>query len=96
MKRVEAITVLEEMHDSYDEIHETTDGDIGYEQMTALDMAIEALQIDVVRCEDCIKKHIGGSVTQYYWCDFWDKEIDYNNGCSWGERKGGDVDGNRD
>ncbi len=53
----------------------------------AIDMAIEALQTEVVRCKDCIQKHIGGSVTQYYWCDFWDREIDCNNGCSWGERK---------
>ena len=51
---------------------------------------LEALQTDVVRCKDCTQKHIGGSVTQYYWCDFWDREVDCNNGCSWGERKGGD------
>lgn len=43
MTREEAITTLKEMHDSFDEIHENTNGDIGYEQMTAIDMAIEAL-----------------------------------------------------
>lgn len=43
MTREEAITTLKEMHDSFDRIHENSDGEIGYEQMTALDMAIEAL-----------------------------------------------------
>lgn len=57
------------------------------EDEDALNMAIEALQTEVVRCKDCIQKHIGGSVTQYYWCDFWDREVDCNNGCSWGERR---------
>lgn len=45
MTREEAITTLKEMHESFDEIHENTNGDIGYEQMTALDMAIEALSV---------------------------------------------------
>ena len=51
MTREEAITTLKEMHESFDEIHENTNGDIGYEQMTALDMAIEALQADAVQGE---------------------------------------------
>ena len=62
----------------------------GERTIEALKMAIEALQTDVVLCKDCIQKHIGGSITQYYWCDFWDMETDCNNGCSWGERKGGE------
>ena len=41
----------------------------------------------VVRCKDCRQKHIGGSVTHYYWCDLWDREVDCNNYCSWAERK---------
>ena len=44
MTREEAISLLHDMKDTYDEIHENTNWDIGYEQMTALDMAIEALQ----------------------------------------------------
>lgn len=45
----------------------------------------------VVRCKDCIQKHIGGSVTHYYWCDLWDREVDGDNYCSWAEElKGGD------
>lgn len=43
MTREEAITTLKEMHDSFDEIHENTNYEIGYEQMTATEMAIEAL-----------------------------------------------------
>lgn len=41
----------------------------------------------VVRCKDCIQKHIGGSVTQYYWCDRWDMEVDDTDYCAWGERR---------
>ena len=59
MTREEAITTLKEMHESFDEIHENTNGDIGYEQMTALDMAIEALsatnlkeEFESAECED--------------------------------------------
>jgi hypothetical protein len=44
---------------------------------------------EVCRCKDCIQKHIGGSVTHYYWCDLWDREVDGTDFCSWGERKGG-------
>ena len=43
MTREEAISLLYDMKDTYDEIHENTNGEIGYEQMTAIDMAIEAL-----------------------------------------------------
>lgn len=43
MNREEAILLLHDMKDTYDEIHENTNYEIGHEQMTALDMAIEAL-----------------------------------------------------
>lgn len=46
MNREEAILLLHDMKDTYDEIHKNTNGDLGYEQMTALDMAIEALQAE--------------------------------------------------
>lgn len=49
MNREEAILLLHDMKDTYDEIHENTNGDLGYEQMTALDMAIEALKADAVQ-----------------------------------------------
>ena len=41
----------------------------------------------VVRCKDCLQKHIGGSVTHYYWCDRWDMEVDDTDYCAWGERR---------
>ena len=41
----------------------------------------------IVRCKDCRQKHIGGSVTHYYWCDLWDMEVDGTDYCSWGERR---------
>lgn len=51
MTREEAILLLHDMKDRYDEIHENTNFEIGYEQMTALDMAIEALSADAVQGE---------------------------------------------
>ena len=51
MTREEAILLLHDMKDTYDEIHENTNYEIGYEQMTALDMAIEALSADAVQGE---------------------------------------------
>ena len=48
MTREEAILLLHDMKDTYDEIHENTNYEIGYEQMTALDMAIEALSQPIV------------------------------------------------
>ena len=51
MTREEAMLLLHDMKDTYDEIHENTNCEIGYEQMTALDMAIEALSADTVSRE---------------------------------------------
>ena len=55
MNREEAMLLLHDMKDTYDEIHENTNGDLGYEQMTALDMAIEALSDRPTDewCTDC-------------------------------------------
>lgn len=55
MTREEATAVLKEMHDSFDRIHENTNYEIGYEQMTALDIAIEALSQPIV-CTDAINR----------------------------------------
>ena len=50
-------------------------------------ISIQADMVSVVRCKDCLQKHIGGSVTHYYWCDRWDMEVDDTDYCAWGERK---------
>ena len=49
--------------------------------------SISTEAVQVVRCKNCRQKHIGGSVTHYYWCDLWDREVDGDNYCSWGERR---------
>ena len=62
MNREEAMLLLHDMKDTYDEIHENTNGDLGYEQMTALDMAIEALQWQdriLTQIEDIVMKEHG-------------------------------------
>lgn len=68
MTREEAILLLHDMKDTYDEIHENTNYEIGYEQMTALDMAIEALKAktdgDIIRRQNAIKA-IRSTVAQY-------------------------------
>ena len=58
------------------------------------DMAIEALQTDVVRCKDCIhKKHCHETVAHTKEHDgfreHWSETIEW---CSRGERKGGDSE----
>ena len=68
MTREEAILLLHDMKDTYDEIHENTNYEIGYEQMTALDMAIEALQE--------VQKH----EETFEWCHDC-KEYDKDNYC---------------
>ena len=80
MTREEAIEILEDL-DGYFSDNQGRDYD------KAFRMAIETLSEDIVRCKDCIQKHIGGSVTHYYWCDLWDMEVDCNNYCSWAERR---------
>lgn len=53
MTREEAKKALEKLFNFYDELHETTDGEYGYEEMKAIDTAIEALNANIVRCKDC-------------------------------------------
>ena len=48
MTREEAKKALEKLFDFYDELHETTDGEYGYEEMKAIEVAIEALSADAV------------------------------------------------
>lgn len=98
MTREEAILLLHDMKDTYDEIHENTNYEIGYEQMTALDMALDALKAEAVRleivsCKDCKhwkewengSGHCGRSENPHFWFG-----SDADDFCSWGERKGGD------
>jgi len=57
--------------------------------ITALDMAIEALKAEPVRCKDC--KHIGiideDEGTLYYHCCFWARETDGWGFCHKAERR---------
>lgn len=46
MDREEAIKVLDKMFNTYDELHECTSGDLGHEEMQALQMATETLSAD--------------------------------------------------
>ena len=59
MTNAQAIKTLERIYGTYYVIHEDTNGDCGYEAMIALDMAIEALSLDV-NCyeDDCMTIHL--------------------------------------
>ena len=83
MTREEAIKKLLRIRKHYQYI-------IPCEETIAIDMAIEALKTEPIRCDECIYQRIGGNTTHYYWCDLWDREVDCNNFCSWAERKGGE------
>lgn len=65
MTREEAILLLNDMKDTYDEIHENTNYEIGYEQITALDMAIEALSAEAVQGEWI--KTVNGNSWNTWW-----------------------------
>ena len=78
MEREEAIKVLDEMFNTYDELHENTDGDLGHEQMQALQMAIEALSAkptDLISRVDAIEAIESRQTEQWI-----DADVDYNNG----------------
>ena len=54
----------------------------------ALDMAIEALQTEVVLCKDCTNFDYA-----FNYCDFLEAGVDGEDFfCAYGERKGGDED----
>ena len=53
-----------------------------------IDMAIEALQTEVVRCKDCIHYESDGGALMV--CRIDDMVVDDTDYCSHGERKGGD------
>ena len=48
--------------------------------------------VEVVRCREC-KYHEDTSVTEYEHCCLLSKTVRYNDFCSYGERKDGDVNG---
>ena len=57
------------------------------------DMAIEALQTDIVRCKECKYRyvtgeatHLEGEVTGFYVCDFMDAQYEDDGYCHHGER----------
>ena len=80
MTREEAITILKDISWQMGSVKR-------WENIEAIDMAIEALKAEPILCDECIYQRIGGNTTHYYWCDFWDREVDCNNYCSWGERR---------
>ena len=83
MKNAEAIRVLTENRPSLifeDEEVQKRMADL----CKAIDTAIEALQIEVVRCKNC--KHYGETDCQIQKSFYGIKDFDF---CSYGERKGG-------
>lgn len=82
MTREEAIELLDDLDGAIEDNH-------GRDYDEALDMAIEALQIDVVRCKDC--KHTMARPDGEIYCEKLDmEEIPVSHFCGWGESKGGD------
>ena len=59
----------------------------------ALDMAIEALKIDIVRCNNCKWYQGVHGVQGHAPCEWFNKQVLWNDFCSWGELyKGGDTE----
>ena len=81
MTREEAIYRLKNMAWLY--------GSVEREQnIEAIDMAIEALQTEVVRCKDC--KHWYADADTGMACEFTNMSQPEDGYCNWGERKGGE------
>ena len=53
-----------------------------------LTMIDEAPSINIVKCLDCKKSHIGGKITHYLWCVEWGRSTDPFGHCERGEREG--------
>lgn len=60
------------------------------DDLEAIDMAIEALQTDAVRCKDC--KHWYADADTGMACEFTNMGQPEDGYCNWGERKGGDSE----
>ena len=56
----------------------------------ALDMAIEALQTEVVRCKDCEHRDEKCGMGEHRWCKILKMSTVPNGFCSYGEPKGGE------
>lgn len=79
MTRKEAITRLKNMAWLY--------GSAEREQnIEAIDMAIESLQTEVVRCKDCKHYSVKGETTFFGWCGSWNRPTSEMRFCSKGER----------
>lgn len=80
MTREEAITLLKKLRTFHNGTY-----------AKAVDLAIEALQTEVVRCKDCKRYESDGGALMT--CTLTDIMIlDDNCFCWWGERKGGDTE----
>ena len=78
MTREEAIQVLNTYDVNFDEYRAEEIAD-------AIDMAIEALMTDIVRCGEC--KLFNPDIDGFMWCNGWDESV-YNDGfCHLGVRK---------
>ena len=93
MKREEAIAYWKQRSEHiHNWLEENEDVDFIGEYVEAIDMEIEALHTDIVRCKDCKNQehcHETVSHTKIHddFQEHWSETIEW---CSRGERKGGD------
>lgn len=87
MTREEAIDELSVIWERLSHPEECENGCYSFrdgDYLEALDMAIEALQTDLVRCKDCRhRKKVGTS----YYCELDEFNVKDEDFCSWGERR---------
>ena len=79
MTKAEAIQVLKECCDARV---------LDAEEKQALNMAIESLQTDIVRCKDCMHR-VHDKDRQFYYCEkfYGQGDVSDENFCQWGERR---------
>lgn len=90
MTREEAAQALYAVKDELMERHFEFKGHVSA-PITAIDMAIEELQTEVVRCKDCKHKVVtedGEYDPEDIVCEYWMSDgLNSNDYCSYGERK---------
>lgn len=87
MNREEAIKILKGIKEEAGAYEESVCYVGADEDIEAFNMAIEALQINIVRCKDCKHRDEKCGMGEHRWCKILKMSTVPNDFCSYGERR---------